>query len=392
MSEKRVLVITGMHRSGTSLVASMAQHAGVAIGDDLLGPNAGNPRGYFEDAAFYHLHRAILRRFGGQGPMVQEKSAYGWPNAEERRQAEELLDERRGLDLWGWKDPRTALFLDFWDGLLGDARYLFVYRRPLDVVLSLQRSGTDLLVIADPVAALNAWTVYNRCLLDFQQRHPDRSLLCEVDGVVDHGDRFLALLQEFLGVPLEVEGMRDLVAPGELGRSGDPPQVAAILRAIAPRTAETLERLKDCCELPASAPPGEAALPAALATLARLVDDFAAGGTPSPSIAHPALSLLLVAVDGSGAPPGRDPAHVLGEMEDESFRLKSELEELHADYEKKAQWALELDRRLRATGERLLELQEEFDECTLWAFTLDKQVAERDAQLFELQAELARRS
>ena len=42
----RVILITGMHRSGTSLVSSLIQRAGIHIGDKLLAGNAANPRGF----------------------------------------------------------------------------------------------------------------------------------------------------------------------------------------------------------------------------------------------------------------------------------------------------------------------------------------------------------
>ena len=51
----------------------------------------------------------------------------------------EAPGHRRDIDLWGWKDPRTSLLLTFWDSLLDEARYLFVYRHPVDVLSSLVR-------------------------------------------------------------------------------------------------------------------------------------------------------------------------------------------------------------------------------------------------------------
>lgn len=56
----QVIVITGMGRSGTSLVSSLLQRAGVHIGDQLLPPYPDNPRGYFEDVEFYEFHEQLL--------------------------------------------------------------------------------------------------------------------------------------------------------------------------------------------------------------------------------------------------------------------------------------------------------------------------------------------
>ena len=43
------IVVAGMHRSGTSLVAGYLQSLGVDMGARLLAADHANPRGYFED-------------------------------------------------------------------------------------------------------------------------------------------------------------------------------------------------------------------------------------------------------------------------------------------------------------------------------------------------------
>lgn len=59
-----VVVITGMHRSGTSLTTSLLQSAGVFIGDRLLGNNLSNPKGHFEDLDFVEFHQQLLQAQG----------------------------------------------------------------------------------------------------------------------------------------------------------------------------------------------------------------------------------------------------------------------------------------------------------------------------------------
>jgi len=49
MSKSDFLILTGMHRSGTSLMASILQSAGVNVGKNLLEPDKRNPHGFFED-------------------------------------------------------------------------------------------------------------------------------------------------------------------------------------------------------------------------------------------------------------------------------------------------------------------------------------------------------
>ncbi len=59
-----ILIIIGMHRSGTSLTASLLQSAGLHIGRNLMGPSEGNVKGHFENLDFFEFHRQVLRSQG----------------------------------------------------------------------------------------------------------------------------------------------------------------------------------------------------------------------------------------------------------------------------------------------------------------------------------------
>src|ERR1700754_1667907 len=58
------LIILGMHRSGTSLAASLLQSAGLDVGLRLMEANWSNPRGHFEDMDFVDFQRASLAQLG----------------------------------------------------------------------------------------------------------------------------------------------------------------------------------------------------------------------------------------------------------------------------------------------------------------------------------------
>ncbi len=209
------LVICGMHRSGTSLVASVLQKAGLAIGCEAPAPGLGNPRGHFEDPDFLELHEEMLAAEGescfsiGENfvPPVDGKFA---------RRAEELVAERRALPLWGWKDPRTCLFLDFWETILPEARYLFLYRRPIDVALSLWRRNGDLELREDPWRTIRSWEAYNRRLLEFRDRHPERCFLAQVPALSADLGGLVHRLREELQLPLDAVALAEVYAPEEL--------------------------------------------------------------------------------------------------------------------------------------------------------------------------------
>ena len=187
-----------MHRSGTSYVASLLRAGGVHLGERLLGPNAANVRGHFEDLDFTDLQGRMLAAHG--------VSSSGWTvinrAAIEDRFAPAALDlahARSGHEVWGWKDPRNALFLDFWSALLPDARFVFVYRKPWEIVDSLFRRG-DRDIADDPLLALHAWIEHNERMLRFRKAAPERAIFVHVEPVADDTPAFLRLIEEKLSV------------------------------------------------------------------------------------------------------------------------------------------------------------------------------------------------
>src|SRR6516162_3589755 len=112
------LCITGMGRSGTSVVSSMLQKGGLDIGQRLLGAGTGNIKGHFEDLDFYEFHIGVLESQGihPSGFTVQPEILV---REQHLLRARELVrDRRRGARPWGWKDPRSTLFLDLWQELV----------------------------------------------------------------------------------------------------------------------------------------------------------------------------------------------------------------------------------------------------------------------------------
>lgn len=206
------LIITGMHRSGTSLIASYLHQTGINLGKQLLPPNYGNPQGYFEDVEFLEFHRSVLKSCCRQ----QETGfpEWGWTESEffareklanYQEAAQKLITQRQSQSqLWGWKDPRTSIILDFWHQLLPQPRYLLVYRYPWDVVDSIQRLNLTFF-LEKPDYALKIWYYYNRHLLDFYQQNSPNCLLVSINAVVEEPEKLLALVSYKLGLTINPE-------------------------------------------------------------------------------------------------------------------------------------------------------------------------------------------
>lgn len=63
-SHQEILLICGMHRSGTSLVTKCFEIFGYGLGDTLMEPNEDNPKGFFEDLDVVQINDELLRANG----------------------------------------------------------------------------------------------------------------------------------------------------------------------------------------------------------------------------------------------------------------------------------------------------------------------------------------
>ena len=201
-SKPSVFIVTGMHRSGTSLTASLFQKVGVDIGKKLVGPAVGNVKGHFENVDFVEFHKSVLRSHGiDELGCTFEKTI---PVAAEYVEiAKKLIaDNQKTNKHWGWKDPRTALFWDFWLNLLPQANFICVYRSPWEVVDSLYRRGTDVSLLHNPEMAVKMWIHYNQKVLELHERFPDRCLLANVYPIGNTPDFFIDRVNDKFNVNL----------------------------------------------------------------------------------------------------------------------------------------------------------------------------------------------
>lgn len=199
-----ILILTGMHRSGTSLTASLLKDAGVDIGKNLVGSNYGNVKGHFENIDFVEFHKAVLRENGIDelGCVTEDEVSVG---EEGRDRAQKLIGESRDPDApWGWKDPRTTLLLEFWRELLPAANFIFIYRSPWEVVDSLYRRATDEIILNNPEMAVKMWIFYNQKILNFCHKYPQNCRLANVYKVGKEPELFIREINHKFGLDLKV--------------------------------------------------------------------------------------------------------------------------------------------------------------------------------------------
>lgn len=118
---RRLVLLLGAHRSGTSVAAQAMARAGLPLGDHLLLDRAhDNPEGYWEDEEIVLVQSALLHaRFGTEGDLGFAGLADALPDAPPPSASRErlvsiILARLAARAAFGFKDPRTARLLPLW--------------------------------------------------------------------------------------------------------------------------------------------------------------------------------------------------------------------------------------------------------------------------------------
>lgn len=146
MLEQSVIVVLGMHRSGTSVLCKAIESLGVEFGDRLLEGDQWNAKGYFEHFAIQQLDDRLLRLLGVRWDTLDIlgwEDALPWVYSLKSQAVDFLRKDFAGLPAWGIKDPRMCRLLPFWKGVFDELdvtpRYVLALRNPLNVALSLNK-------------------------------------------------------------------------------------------------------------------------------------------------------------------------------------------------------------------------------------------------------------
>lgn len=144
------LILIGMHRSGTSLLAGILEKCGIFMGarkDDnnesvffqrlnewlLRQANASwdNPYNFkFVDSHFKEYCKKVLITHLRGLRRIEYLGLKGFLK----------YRDIRDLDFpWGWKDPRNTFTIELWKDIFPEAKVLHVYRNPVDVAVSLRK-------------------------------------------------------------------------------------------------------------------------------------------------------------------------------------------------------------------------------------------------------------
>ena len=188
---KPFLLITGMHRSGTSFLSRAFNLHGVYLGtlSSLLSHEwkayEDNPRGHWENKTIYELAKKTLKNNNGSWHKVPKKIKV---NQNIGRKIKKCTNElvKNSLLASGFKDPRLILCFDSWLPYLPkNFTIVGIFRDPLKVAESLKKRNDF-----DYKKSLELWNIYNQKLLKILEKHngflldfdwPKKKLFAEIE-------------------------------------------------------------------------------------------------------------------------------------------------------------------------------------------------------------------
>jgi lipopolysaccharide biosynthesis protein len=208
-SDAQVVVVLGMHRSGTSVLTSGLQVLGINLGEAFVEPTPDNPRGYWEHRAIVGLNERILHTLGMDWDSICPVT---WPREHDQAtsalEAEALLLLQRAIGdgrLFGFKDPRTVRLLPFWQRVfkrLGlEDSYVIALRNP--------KSVADSLYARDRIPYEHSYLLWLEHMLPaLSLTHGHKRVVVDFDDFLLAPERQLARIGKVMGLAVDAERLR----------------------------------------------------------------------------------------------------------------------------------------------------------------------------------------
>lgn len=213
MKSKQVIVL-GMHRSGTSLVAGILHKLGVNMGERMLGKSESNPCGHFEDLEFLYMNERILKMAGGYWNRP--------PSIESILKLQKMFDEKiknrierkMKQGIWGWKDPRMCVLMPLYQKHIPNGYYIYVNRNRNDIANSLfKRNNMPL------HSSLHLTQIYNTRARQFLVNIPhEKWISIQYNELITKPNDCINTIIKFLDIqpsPNQIKNARQLVLPRE---------------------------------------------------------------------------------------------------------------------------------------------------------------------------------
>jgi len=216
---QKLIIISGMHRSSTSLITQYFQLCGISLGDNLIGAFKDNKDGYFENSTIVKLHQKLIieKNFNLFNCKVQNTYS------EESKRI--ILNEIQTLklegDVCGFKDPRNLLFIEPLTKLLPNAKHILIYRCFEEVIDSLIRRATDVEIRKKPWLAAQAWIAYNSSLIKQIETNKKHCILFKDTQIINESIECVELINSKFNINLRSTSIDQIYKPNLTKRDGE---------------------------------------------------------------------------------------------------------------------------------------------------------------------------
>ena len=210
------ILVSGFHRSGTSLVAKTLQANGVNMGASLMGASFANKEGHYEDIPLVEVHDSMLAANGTNWQECKATSLSSPPFLKEKLQN---YVKRRCISdapIVGAKDPRALFFKQQWLTMTDvSITSLFVFRswqysvssllkrhsrELLQTPSSMHSRPTDYRFWLDPELAANMWLASAKAMLEWKADAPESTLVFPLSALVSRSEALTASVVK-MGLP-----------------------------------------------------------------------------------------------------------------------------------------------------------------------------------------------
>lgn len=222
MASSHLLMILGMHRSGTSALSGAIACSGVYFGDDLLDAEAGvNDKGFWEHRELVSINEALLSQAGIQWHTPNATQHLNDVNANPAavdalwQRAIQLIQflvaDHAAVAI---KDPRLCLLAPFWRAVCNELNVsvsvVHLLRHPAQVQASLARRDG---IQADHANAL--WLEHVSSAQQFCAQLSTAALQADYADLLRSPTELIARLQQSLPIPLQldVEKLKHWIEP-----------------------------------------------------------------------------------------------------------------------------------------------------------------------------------
>lgn len=244
MKDAPFLMVSGFHRSGTSLVAQTLQSNGVDMGSQLMGASFGNPNGHVEDIPLVTLHDQMLNANGQDWRCTLTQELHTPKCFETRQQAYVTSRQTNRTSAYiGAKDPRALHFLQSWKKhFQSDIAFIIVFRDwRFSVSSLLKRHSRELLNTLgtfnsrpidfefwqQPNLAAKMWLASAKLTVAHFKASPENTLLLPLEALVQSNDTLFKNASR-IGIAPSLFNTHSVVSP-ELLQSNIPSSALGML-------------------------------------------------------------------------------------------------------------------------------------------------------------------